>query len=158
MIQEKSAGVIVFKYNPRDGLQYLLLYHRGTYWNFPKGKVDSGETETQTAVRELEEEAGIKGVKLVNGWRQETHFFFKEDRQGKKELIKKDFLIYLAQMPKNTKVNISSEHNGYGWFDFKTASKYLRFKNLKEILAEADSYINDKIKQYKKSKKNNKKN
>ena len=34
--------------------------------------------------------------------------------------------------------------NGYAWMDFKTATKYLKFKNLKEILAEAEYYINPK--------------
>lgn len=47
-------------------------------------------------------------------------------------------------------VKISSEHNGYGWLDYKTAVKYLKFKSLKSILTEADSYIKDKVDKYKK--------
>lgn len=145
MIREKSAGVIVFKVHPRDGLGYLVLYHRGSYWNFPKGKIEPGESESEAAIRELEEEAGISGVKLIDGWRQQTQFFFNEGREGKKELIKKDFVLYLAEMPEGEEVKISSSHNGYAWFDSKTAAKYLRFKSLKEILAEADSYVKSKI-------------
>lgn len=141
MLREKSAGIIIFRFHPTDGLQYLVLYHRGSYWNFPKGKVDEGESEGEAARRELQEEAGIDRVELIEGWRQQTQFFFKEERNGKKEFIKKDFILYLARATTNTQVKISREHNGYGWLDFKTACKYLRFKNLKEILAEADSYI-----------------
>ncbi|MEK7653572.1 MAG: NUDIX domain-containing protein [Patescibacteria group bacterium] len=141
MIREKSAGIIVFRQNPRDGLQYLVLYHRGSYWNFPKGKVDEGESEMEAASRELKEETGIDKIEIIDGWRQQTQFFFNEGREGKKELIKKDFIIYLAKLPEGQEVKISHEHNGYGWMDAKTAGKYLRFKNLKEILAEADSYV-----------------
>jgi len=66
MVKEKSAGIIVFRINPQEGVQYLVLYHRGTYWNFPKGKLDPGENEKQAAVRELSEEAGIKYK--INRW------------------------------------------------------------------------------------------
>lgn len=146
MVQEKSSGVIVFRYHPRDGLQYLLLYHRGNYWNFPKGKMETGENEVDGALRELAEETGISGLKLVDGWRQETSFFFKEKRSDKMELIKKDFIIFLAPATKDTEVKISSEHNGYAWLEYKVAIKYLRFKSIREILAEANSYVNHKIK------------
>lgn len=148
MIREKSAGVIVFRFNPRDGLQYLVLYHRGSYWNFPKGKIDAGESEEATALRELAEEAGIHKAELVKGWRQETDFFFKENREGKAELVKKKMVLFLAKLPGGDSIKLSEEHNGYAWLDVKTAAKYLKFKNLKEILAEADSYVNDKIKEY----------
>ena len=149
MIKEKSVGVIVFRYNNREKeIQYLVLYHRGTYWNFPKGKVEPNESEIQTAKRELMEEAGIGGIQPVKGWRQESQFFFKETRNGRQELIKKDFILYLAKMPKDTEVKISFEHNGYGWFNSKIAAKYLKFKSLKEILAEADSYVNKQITEY----------
>ena len=157
MVKEKSAGIIVFRINPQEGVQYLVLYHRGTYWNFPKGKLDPGENEKQAAVRELSEEAGIKNIKLIDGWRQETNFFFKEDRQGKKELIKKDFILFLAKMPKDEKVDITRDcdgnrHNGYAWLDYKTADKYLKFKSIRGIFAEANSFILDKIRNYQRSK------
>jgi 8-oxo-dGTP pyrophosphatase MutT (NUDIX family) len=148
MIKEKSAGVIVFRFNPRDGLQYLILYHRGNYWNFPKGHVEPGETEQEAAIRELHEEAGIDDIKLVEGWRQQTYFFFKD---GEK-LIKKDFILYLAKLNYGIEPKISHEHNGFAWMDFKTSNKYLKFKNLKLILQEADSYVNHQINKYKNNK------
>ncbi len=150
MINEKSVGIIVFRFHPQEGLQYLVLYHRGSYWNFPKGKMELGENESQTALRELDEETGLNKLKIVDGWRQETEFFFKENRSGKMELIKKKFIIFLAKAQPNMAVKISSEHNGYGWLDYKTAVKYLKFKSLKSILTEADSYIKDKVDKYKK--------
>jgi len=154
MINEKSAGIILFRFNPRDGLQFLVLYHRGTYWQFPKGKLDAGETEKQAALRELKEETGIGGVKLVNGWRQQTEFFFKEKRDGKMQLIKKQLALFLAKVPSGSKIDIENEKlNGYAWLDYKTAGKYLKFKNLKAILDEANSYIDNRVKNYKPQKK-----
>jgi 8-oxo-dGTP pyrophosphatase MutT (NUDIX family) len=156
MINEKSVGVIVFRYNPNEKeVQYLVLYSRGTYWNFPKGKMDAGENEIQTAKRELAEETNVKNVQIIKGWRQQTQFFFKEERNGKKELIKKDFILYLAKMPKGAEVKVmeNHRHNGYAWLNVNVASKYLKFKKMKEIIKEADSYVNKKINDYRKSQK-----
>jgi 8-oxo-dGTP pyrophosphatase MutT (NUDIX family) len=40
----------------------VLLVHRPRYrdWTFPKGKVEQGETDEQAAVREVEEETGLR--------------------------------------------------------------------------------------------------
>jgi len=141
MIREKSVGFIVYRRNPQEGVQYLVLYHRGSYWNFPKGHVEAGESEMETGLRELQEETGLTGIKAIDGFRQQTEFFFKENRDGKSELIKKDFILYLGEASMNAEVKLSHEHNGYGWFDFKMAAKFLKFKHTKEILAEAESLI-----------------
>ena len=47
-----SCGAVVFrKYHGNTEL--LLIKHTvGGHWAFPKGHVESGETETQTALRE----------------------------------------------------------------------------------------------------------
>ena len=52
-----SAGAVVF----RPGRQVLLV-HRARYddWSFPKGKLDPGEHRTVAAVREVEEETGLR--------------------------------------------------------------------------------------------------
>jgi 8-oxo-dGTP diphosphatase len=45
-----------------DGSLEVLLVHRPRYddWSFPKGKLEEGETDEQAAVREVEEETGLR--------------------------------------------------------------------------------------------------
>ena len=52
----RAAGGIVV----RDGR--VLLVHRAKYddWAFPKGKLDAGESWEEAAVREVEEETGLR--------------------------------------------------------------------------------------------------
>ena len=54
-----AAGTVVLR--SREGKQpHVLIVHRPGYddWSLPKGKVDPGETEPVTAVREILEETG----------------------------------------------------------------------------------------------------
>ena len=54
--QVRAAGGVV----ARDGL--IALVHRPRYddWSLPKGKLDDGESFEEAALREIEEETGIR--------------------------------------------------------------------------------------------------
>ena len=43
--------------------EVLLIFRRGK-WDLPKGKLDKNETPEQCALREVEEETGLSGLKL----------------------------------------------------------------------------------------------
>ena len=56
----RAAGGLVQREGER-GVE-LVLVHRAAYgdWTFPKGKLHAGETEAEAAVREVEEETGLR--------------------------------------------------------------------------------------------------
>lgn len=63
----EAAGGLVFN----DKGQILLIFRRG-FWDLPKGKVDKGESKTETALREVREETGLQelnlGERLCETW------------------------------------------------------------------------------------------
>ena len=66
----RSCGVIPFRQVVADR-EYLIVLQTNNCWSFPKGHMDRGESETQTALRELHEETGltatlIPGAKVIS--------------------------------------------------------------------------------------------
>lgn len=57
----RAAGGIVHRRGP-GGEPEVLLVHRPRYddWSLPKGKGDPGERDEETALREVEEETGLR--------------------------------------------------------------------------------------------------
>ncbi len=65
----KAAGGVVLKNN-----QWLLMYRRKV-WDLPKGKLDRDESSRKAAVREIEEETGVKARikgKICTTWHTYT--------------------------------------------------------------------------------------
>ena len=61
--ETSAGGVIVARKNGR--LQVLLIQDKTGKWTFPKGLIEKGENLSQTAIREIGEEVGIKHLKLL---------------------------------------------------------------------------------------------
>jgi 8-oxo-dGTP diphosphatase len=57
----RAGGGIVWRHG-LGGAVEVVLVHRPAYddWSFPKGKLHRGETEAQAALREVEEETGLR--------------------------------------------------------------------------------------------------
>jgi len=57
----RAAGGVVSRTDPEAGFE-LVIVHRPKYsdWSLPKGKLERGETEEQAALREVEEETGLR--------------------------------------------------------------------------------------------------
>jgi ADP-ribose pyrophosphatase YjhB (NUDIX family) len=68
-IIEAAGGVVE---NPKEDI--LMIFRLGK-WDLPKGKVDAGETIQATAIREVEEECGISGLKIIKTLPQTYHVY-----------------------------------------------------------------------------------
>lgn len=134
---EKSCGVVLFNEQKVLLLQYATGQKEGEWdlqghWDFPKGHVDKGETEIETATRELEEETGIKNIILLDNFRKTINYTIqKRDRKISKEVV------FFIATTVETEINLSHEHVDYGWFDFTSALKQLTYDNARSVLSEA---------------------
>ena len=71
-ISERSCGAVVWKI--RGGRRhYLIIQNRSGHNGFPKGHMEYGETEAQTALREIKEETSLD-VTLDTSFRAEYRY------------------------------------------------------------------------------------
>lgn len=73
--QVVAAGGIV---KNRMG-NYLLIYRLGQ-WDLPKGKVESGEKNSEAAIREVQEECGLKHLSISRELPITYHMYKIEDK------------------------------------------------------------------------------
>ena len=117
-----GAGGVVFN---KKG-QVLLIRDRQGYWVFPKGHVDEGETLEQTAVREVEEEAGIQAEILGN---------LSNTRYTNNKGLERE--IFWFVMKGKGKVRLEKGLTGAGFFDSEEAEGMLAFPEDVQLLREA---------------------
>ena len=135
MLQEKSAGAVLF-YISSNTIEYLLLHYEAGHWDFPKGAIETGESEIDTVKREVWEETGIKDIEIIPGFRKTIHYFYRKSRQ----LVRKTVVFYLARAP-TQEVTLSYEHVGYVWLDYENAMRKLTFKTARDTLREAHEFL-----------------
>ena len=115
-------------------------------WGFAKGHVEQGETEEQTAKREIFEETGIKDLKFIPGFKRLEKYFFKKSYGLEGEARKKapwvfKLVVFFLAETKGADIKISDEHIGFVWLPIEEAIKKTTFKNSKKLLKEADEFV-----------------
>lgn len=135
MFQETSCGTVVFIKKDAK-VNFLLLQYEAGHWDFVKGNVESGESEKDTVIRELQEETGIVDAKFIEDFREKIEYFYR--RQG--TTIHKEVIFFLIETHTES-VKISYEHVGYIWLNYKQAMEKLTFRNAKDVLQKAHKLL-----------------
>ena len=77
----------------------ILFIKRMGLWDFPKGKIESGETNEYAAIREVEEETGVANLKILSELNPTYHIYHHHDKM----VLKKTFWF---KMTTNFKGNL----------------------------------------------------
>ena len=133
---EKSCGAVVYCKENND-IKYLLVCEHGGYWGFPKGHMEEGETEQETALREIKEETGLEVVFVDGFWVKDEHNLA---REGLPNTIKQT--IYFLANYENQMFNPQeSEISRIVLLDYEAAMANLQFDSFKNILTEAHGFL-----------------
>ncbi|MBT6069019.1 NUDIX domain-containing protein [Candidatus Peregrinibacteria bacterium] len=142
---EKSCGVIVFKdYEDEKGMkrrEYILLKYPEGHWDFPKGHMEEGEDEYQTACREFTEETGISDITILEGFRDHVTYEFFAAFENLKGWIRKTVVFFAAETEANAKTSLSHEHNDFVWLSEREARKRITYDNARKIFNHAVEFI-----------------
>ncbi len=135
MIEETSAGIVLFRKEDSKTL-FLLLHYPSGHWDFIKGKMEKGESTHETAIRETKEETGITDITFLENFEE----WIKYDFQYQGELVHKKVVFFLAET-KTKEVMISHEHLDYTWMDYNTSMEKTTFDNAKTVLTRAQMLL-----------------
>jgi len=139
MIEETSAGIVLFRKEDSKKL-FLLLHYPSGHWDFVKGKMEKDESIQETAIRETEEETGINDVKFLENFEELIEYNF----QYQGELVHKKVVFFLAET-KTKEVKISHEHLDYTWMDYNAAMEKTTFDNAKTVLTKAQTLLSQTL-------------
>lgn len=119
---QAAGGVVV-----RDGL--VAVVHRPRYddWTLPKGKLDAGESFEEAALREIEEETGLR-ARLVRELPEVTY-----EVRGRPKVVR----YWLMEVESDPGFVANDEVDELRWLDPAEASALLTYDRDREVLAAA---------------------
>lgn len=124
MKTEKSCGGVVF--TREDGrVRYCVIRQRNGDYGFPKGHTEPGETERETALREIREEVGLS-VRLLDGFREELYYPLKR-RPG----YRKHTVYFLGEFAGETPVCQPEEVTEASLMPYEQAMETIVFADLR---------------------------
>jgi len=136
-----SGGLVYRKKNNK--YQFALILDAFDYWTLPKGHMEENETFAQTLLREIEEEIGLKNVRLIKelGKRE---YIAKDPKKGKIKRIVNDFLLEAFGENTELKIEKSEGIKDGKWFDMEKVLELKRYKECEPALQEAIKYLKKK--------------
>lgn len=133
MNYEKSCGAIVYR-KFHGNTEILLIRHiKSGNWSFPKGHVEPGETEVETATREIKEETNID-VLIDSGFRETVAFSPRRDTS-------KTVVYFVGKALNNDTKPQLEEISEIKWVEIGQAASHLTYDNDKLIVSKAKAFI-----------------
>ncbi len=118
----------------RGRCYFLVLKHtNGGHWSLCKGHREPGETEVQTALREISEETGLS-VTLIPGFRSEIRY----KPKGNPEKV---VTFFLAKTKKKKLVLQDEEISNGCWLELEDALRLISHPDAGQVLVSASEHL-----------------
>lgn len=138
MSYEISCGAVVYT-RIKNEIYWLIIRSLEGIYGFPKGHMEDGENELDTAVREIMEETGISPC-FVDGFRVVDEY----PLPRKKGVIKR-VVYFLAEFSGQDIKYQKEELLEAKLMTYDEAISLMQFDNTKVILTKAQDFLNKKL-------------
>lgn len=133
MKYEKSCGVIVFT-RINGEIKYVIEQSINGIYGFPKGHVEQGETEIQTALREVYEEVGLKPT-LINNFRETVEYYIPSVD------VQKTVVYFLGEYENQEITPQKEELLKADIYSFEEAKNLFTHQNNVDLLVKANEFL-----------------
>jgi 8-oxo-dGTP diphosphatase len=121
----RAGGGLVVRRAPDGRCQVLLVHRPGREdWSFPKGKLESGETFEEAALREVEEETGLRCT--LGRFIGHTEY---RDRKDRPKIV-----AYWVMEAIDGSFVANDEVDQLRWLDLVDAARLLTYERDQELL------------------------
>jgi 8-oxo-dGTP pyrophosphatase MutT (NUDIX family) len=136
-VRKGVVGIVFRKKN--DDTEFLLLHRQKNWkgWEFSKGGIEKGENDEEALLREVEEETGLKDVKVRSKIPHIIEYKYGKHLRNNDSARQSVFLVESF----SDKVNLSEEHDNYGWMSYRDALKTLKHENQKKVLSKSMEFL-----------------
>jgi len=140
-LYEKSCGAVVFRDERADSgekKKYVLMIKQSqaSRFSFPKGHVESGESEFETAEREVFEETAV-AIKITEDFRETVSY---SPRPG----VKKQVVYFVARTDEENIKPQAGEIVEVRWVEVGQAASMLGHANDRRVFSLALDYVQNK--------------
>ncbi|MCM1297992.1 MAG: NUDIX domain-containing protein [Firmicutes bacterium] len=133
MNYEKSCGAIVYRKYHGNTEILLIKSVKSGHWSFPKGHMEEGETEEETAKREIKEETGLDAL-LDTGFRETVTY-------SPKRNTKKTVVYFVGMAASHDLIPQQDEIAELKWLEIGQAQNLLTYDNDRLTLSKAKGFI-----------------
>ena len=120
--KEKACGCIIIE---KD--KVLLIQQNEGPWGFPKGHIEIGETEIETAIREVKEETNLD-VEIDKNKRYTMEYI--TDKGTLKQVV-----LFIAKKINGNEKYQESEIKSIKWMTFDDAIKTITYDDTRELFS-----------------------
>ncbi|MFO7618595.1 MAG: NUDIX domain-containing protein [Thermoplasmata archaeon] len=125
-----SAGGVILN---KMGLVLILRRKTEGTWVLPKGRVEPGESLRQTALREVEEETGLKDMRIMREIGLVRYvFFWRPDNVNYKKTV--HYFLMRLESDGEPEMKLEPDFAEHNWISIDEASKILTFDNDRRIV------------------------
>jgi len=126
----EAAGGVVFNRQKK-----VLFIYRSGIWDLPKGKVDEGERVKDCAIREVEEETGVKELRITDDLKSSYHIYW----HNKKWYLKRTYWFFMeTSSDESLKPQLEEEITEARWMNSRECREALKntFRSLRESIGD----------------------
>jgi len=126
MAKEISCGILVIRREGEKRQLLMIQSKKGGHWSYPKGHMEAGETQLDTARREVWEETGLK-VEPIPGETHSTEYPLPNGNT-------KEVVYFMGHYEGGEARQQEAELTTLGWFDLEEAEKKVTYESDRMIL------------------------